>query len=347
MIPRVIDPDNRTAIALRSFTVRELSAPLSPELTWLIESFLLKVFEYGNFSFRAALRGQLSSMLCCTFYIATDGDQVVGAAGCLHSSHNQPVALFGPIAVEPQYRRSGIGTSLATMILEYLMAQDCRAVYLGVIGNNPARRLYEKVGFENYQGIIMRRLFGPPGEFEASYFQRCSQTTVKQADWADYCNVQVLLASPCSMYAFDYLRGGFSSRYAPPHSFLPQFPSLMKTVSAGLGLANVLVTGPQANVVGISHITRPHSAPLRHAATLDFFIHDNFVDQADELLYTTIRQAQESGVSTLNCFVPEGDQVKRSIMKRLNATQTAVLPESVRLNGHHQNTLVYKCRATT
>jgi ribosomal protein S18 acetylase RimI-like enzyme len=51
------------------------------------------------------------------------------------------------IAVLPEHRGNGIGTQLLSQLLE-LAHTRCRAFSLSVSRENPARRLYERAGFE-------------------------------------------------------------------------------------------------------------------------------------------------------------------------------------------------------
>lgn len=51
------------------------------------------------------------------------------------------------IAVVASHRHAGVGRHLLTNLIEASVAQGCRALSLSVAENNPARRLYESVGF--------------------------------------------------------------------------------------------------------------------------------------------------------------------------------------------------------
>ena len=68
--------------------VRRVSAPVDGKLAWEIEAFLLQIFEYGDYSFRAALRGDYSDTLNCTFFIAKYKGNIIGAAGALYAHNN-------------------------------------------------------------------------------------------------------------------------------------------------------------------------------------------------------------------------------------------------------------------
>ncbi len=56
-------------------------------------------------------------------------------------------ACVSTFAILPEYQRQGIGTQILTHILE---KNKGRRVYLQTFRDNPARKLYERVGFQKY-----------------------------------------------------------------------------------------------------------------------------------------------------------------------------------------------------
>ena len=48
----------------------QTTAPLEAEAAWEVESLLLKILEYGDYSFHSALLGEYSQTLNCTFFLA-------------------------------------------------------------------------------------------------------------------------------------------------------------------------------------------------------------------------------------------------------------------------------------
>ena len=64
------------------------------------------------------------------------------------------------IAIFPEYRGQGIGTSLLTRLIETSSA-SYEQISLSVMGENPAVRLYQRLGFEVVArvgpGLVMRR----------------------------------------------------------------------------------------------------------------------------------------------------------------------------------------------
>jgi len=317
-------------------------APLSPDLAWETECLLLKIFEYGDYSFRSALLGRYSETLTCTFALARHRNALIGAAGCLHSRVDPTVAILGPVGVAREYRRNGIGAQLVHSIVDYLKKQGCMAVYLGVSRTNPAVRLYEAAGFRRYQGIVMRLLLSCKKEFWNQYFDADPNSAIRRIAWGDFPAVQALSTWPGVMYTVDLSRGIFSSRYCEPKRFLSVFPSMMQTFAAAGGFANALVAGERRTIVGFAKVQRMPAQIQCHVAELDLFVHDNFLAKAMELTQTTIRQCEALSIKRVCSACLSCDDVKREILERIGGRHVATLPGQVLLDGEYHDLLTYQ-----
>ncbi|MFC1782596.1 GNAT family N-acetyltransferase [Planctomycetota bacterium] len=323
--------------------IKQMDPPLSPELAWEIEAFLLKIFEFGDYSFRSALLGEYSSTLGSPFFLAFLDGKMAAAAACLFSRQYPLLALMGPVATAENYRRKSLASSLINSIMEHLSALGCRAVYLGVSHNNhPARTLYRQLGFENHQGIIMRRLLPGNENFDHFYFAPSAKAKIRKISWGDYGAVLTLLACPCDLYCFDFFQGLFSSKYAPPTRFMNVFPEMMKRIASSPGGANVLLAEPQEKLMGIAHLTTFPGTPRSHIALLDFFVHDNYITDAKALLLRTLRDAANLNVKSIYGYVPARDELKQKAFLSVGARPRATLPKNISINGQYQDVLVYE-----
>jgi len=246
--------------------------------------------------------------------------RVVGAAIALTPSRQQGIALLGPVAVDQEFRRQGIATLLINRLCDDLARQEVASVYLAVKHHHSARALYHQLGFQNDQGIVMRRLFNDKKTFDENYFSFSTEIKIRKADWSDYCGVQLLVITPAEMICFDYQRGLFSSRTCEPTRFLSVFPDLMKRQAKNRGLTHVLVSGASEKVMGLAQIGWSAAAPLRHMGTLDFFVTDPFIRYGEELVSQTIEQARKFDVQRICCYVPQADRLKRQLLEQLGAT---------------------------
>lgn len=120
------------------------------------------------------------------------------------------------------------------------------------------------------------------------------------------------------------------------------FPEMMRTFARQGGFANVLVAGPRENIVGLAHLSRLPGDAQKHMAELDFFVHDNFINQAEHLVRATVEQSQDLSVDGINCYCLSCDHLKRNILDKLGVRQIAALPGNVFVNGKYEDVLVYQ-----
>jgi len=333
---------NTTRLANTDVEVCQVAAPLTPDAAWKVESLLLKIFEYGDYSLRSALLGEYSETLNCTFFLAEYKGELVGAAACLYAHRNPTIAIVGPVGVDSDYRGNGIGTKLVRSLIKHLRLQRCMVAYLGVSANTPSASLYERLGFKRYQGIVMRLLLTSRAEFERGYFTKCTDVRVRRAVWGDFPAIQALVSFPCQMYTVDIRRGIFSSRYVEPTKFLSVFPAMMRTFAKHGGFAKVLVANGDQTVVGVAHINRLPSKTQKHMAELDFFVHDNFTSEARRLLHASMKQASDLSVEKIHCCCLRCDHLKRQVIEELEGKQIAVLPGNVFIDGKYEDVLVHQ-----
>jgi GNAT superfamily N-acetyltransferase len=93
----------------------------------------------------ATWRGRLSNPDSPTF-LAFDGDEAVGIDGVYTENGDR---ILVAMWVAPSARRAGVGAALTKAVCDWVKARGDSRVYLGVAeDNDPARRLYERLGFK-------------------------------------------------------------------------------------------------------------------------------------------------------------------------------------------------------
>jgi len=319
----------------------QVNSPVNLPTAWQIESLLLKIFEYGDYSFRSALCGRYCKELNCTFFISRKNTSVIGAAGCLYSRKNPLICILGPVCVESAFRRKGLASELCKLLLSYLKAEGCLAVYLGVGQHNPAVALYKKLGFEKYKGIVMRKLFCSESLF-AEKFSEFKEIKLRRTDWSDFPSVSALICEPANLYTFDYQRKIFSSKFVKPHRFLSVFPEMIKSFEKYGGFANVLIAGNEEALVGIAHINRLSSPTQCHIAILDFFVRDNFIGQSSNLVAKTIQQSFFLSTKKIIAYCIACDHNKQNVLQSLGAKKLTVLPQHIYLDNKFIDVLIYE-----
>jgi len=327
----------------RGMAVRRLTAPLPPEPAWRVESLLVRIFERLDYSVRAALSGAYGQTLGCTAILAERHGEPVAAAMSLYRRHNPIVAVMGPVAVRKDCRGKGVGRMIVAELVSFLENQHVRAIYLGVGRSHPARQLYEKVGFEPYNGVIMRRLSNPYRQgFDQTCFADESVIRIRPISWGDMPGLCELLSFPCRIYTFDLCRGLFSGRYVPPEKFLPVIPALMRRLSQGGALGRVLVTAASESVVGVAWLQKAEHVPLQHTARLDFYVHDNFIGSAGLLVSHVLAQAATLNVEKVRFWALHCDRIKRNCIESLSAHPVARLPAYARIENRYEDAVIYE-----
>jgi ribosomal-protein-alanine N-acetyltransferase len=92
-----------------------------------------------------AYRSELRANRLASYLVARAGEAVVAFGGIWLMVDEAHVTTF---AVDPGWRRQGVGESLLLALLDVAIARHAREATLEVrLSNLPARRLYEKFGF--------------------------------------------------------------------------------------------------------------------------------------------------------------------------------------------------------
>lgn len=98
--------------------------------------------------FSRSLRGFLHG------YIWEEDDKIVGVT-TVHQRGTTSIWVVGAVGVLPAFRRRGIARKILQESLELIRRRGGTKAWLGVIGGNlPAQTLYERLGFEVYDGLI-------------------------------------------------------------------------------------------------------------------------------------------------------------------------------------------------
>lgn len=122
------------AVSVRAMRVRDV-----PEVVY-IENRSFRV-PWSESTFKSLLRQPHAAL-----FVAETGDQIAGYAAVWFVADE---AELGDLAVHPDYRRRGIGSILLRRALQEARGRKIRVLYLEVrAGNEEARRLYERSGFE-------------------------------------------------------------------------------------------------------------------------------------------------------------------------------------------------------
>lgn len=291
---------------------------------------LVSSFGYGNYCFRRALSGWGDSGLQTSIAICCDQDGIKGLSLALYDKNDPRIAIFGPIAVDESFRNNGIGREIAVKALSHLQEVGVKAVYIGVKEGHSARNLYRRIGFQEYSGVVMRRMFAEANKFESDYFKLDHKLQVRQPSWADYPKFQFLFSYPCKMKAFDCQKGYLSTRYVPQRKFLGVFPEMMEKLESGAADIRVLVVGQKESVVGVS-IAQKTENPGLEGVNVDFFVHDNFLGFSG-LLFEPLIKNEAFSEQDFHSRCLMSDTVRKEVLEKNNYCQS--ISKEVKVQGY-------------
>ena len=92
-----------------------------------------------------AYRNEIQTNRLASYVVARAGDEIVGFGGLWVMVDEAHITTF---AVDPRWRRRGVGERILLALLDLSVARSAREATLEVrLSNMPARKLYEKYGF--------------------------------------------------------------------------------------------------------------------------------------------------------------------------------------------------------
>jgi predicted GNAT family acetyltransferase len=95
-----------------------------------------------------------------TYLVAWDGDDPVGHAHVAWNRTKLGVPEIQDVYVEPAHRRRGVATALSRGVEQEAVRRGHAQISLSVgLGNEPARRLYERLGYRD-AGLVPERVLG-------------------------------------------------------------------------------------------------------------------------------------------------------------------------------------------
>jgi GNAT superfamily N-acetyltransferase len=326
-----------------NLSVELLESPLDNLLAWEVEQFLVKMFEYGNYSFRAALLGDHADVLTFVLCLVREENRLLGIGACLYRKSSPNVAILGPVGVSAQHRGQGLGSRLVNRLLRHLDWIGCKATFLGMSPDVDVTPFYEKSGFTSHSGVVLCR-YAQGKEIFDNLYQRTQTTLARPMDWGDFADVSALYTHPGKMYSFDFTGGLLSSRYVELPSFLPVFPALMKSLQRRGGLAYVMESRQSRQVVGMARILRADGSVRKHVGELEFYLHDNFLGLGRILLDQIVHKALLQSIERMYIWCIDCDTVKRELVESIDARVQPVahLHRGVVIDRICHNTTLYE-----
>lgn len=127
--------DQAAVIELLNLYASQLAGRMQPLSEAVVESVLERLPMQSN----------------CRLFLAEADERIVGMALCFvgfSTFKGASLINIHDLAVHPDFQRRGIGSQLLNAVTDYARQQQFCAVTLEVHGDNPARQLYARHGFQ-------------------------------------------------------------------------------------------------------------------------------------------------------------------------------------------------------
>jgi ribosomal protein S18 acetylase RimI-like enzyme len=116
-------------------------------------------------------------------YVAVDGNRIVGLT-LVQRRGTTSAWVVGTVGVLPDYRRRGLARQGLEKSLDLMREHGATKTWLGVInGNTPAQGLYDRLGFEVYDGTFDYTLKKPSAPTVPPLPAEYELTKLKLSDW--------------------------------------------------------------------------------------------------------------------------------------------------------------------
>jgi GNAT superfamily N-acetyltransferase len=324
------------SVALRdgdAVVVEVHAPPYDPGVAREVARLLQEAFGSAEFGVRRLLgelpdyeRGSRDYL----FLVRTGRDgAIVGTSWYGVSAANPRLGLLGDVLAVPGDRRRGIGTIATAANLEHFAARGGEAMYLGTV-NPEALRIYEKLGFATYSGLVKRALMGraaaDPDGFDRAYFRADGPTRVRPVHWGDHAGLSALYFAPRDAALLDAPTSKYASWVAPQPSCVGFYPPLRDSTVGRGGALGVLETA-DGRILGAVALHRRIPPPEGRRAILDYCLASAAADRAVQLLGYGLAEAERLGVR-LTAEVCERDELKASALRDAGFRVVATIPDA-------------------
>lgn len=279
-----------------------------------------------------ALSGEFEGVACDRFWIARIGAEPAASVYFSSAAGAPEIGLLGFAITAPAYRGRGIAGSLLRAALADFVARGGACMLLAT-DNPSAHRIYERCGFRDYQGHVMRFLTPAGGweGFDQRYFANAGPAQIRRAHWGDLARITLLYVAPHRWLVRDYAERLYNHPAMPQNRCASILPALMintteRPAQAGLDTGGLWVLeNPARRLVGAATVTPPDLSAQAHAPIIDFLVAPAYLGQAPELLAAALAAGRSGGAECVRGCVAACDHDKIEILRQVGFHHEATL----------------------
>ncbi len=290
---------------------------------------------------KGCLRGEFARTSLDPFFLGRIEGEIVGDVGCQVARDQAELGSLGWVFTKPEQRGKGISSCLTEFAVQWFEQRGGLCMQLGT-ANPIAHHVYEKYGFRDYNGHVMRRLSGggTVEEFDEYLFPDSGKAVIRRADWGDASRVAALYAAPHPWLIQDHQEGLFSHPSLVTKRYFSIFPSLMLRADRPGG-SLYLLECPGHPVVGAAAVLPEQGECQGHVGRLDFLIRPNHLKKGRELVQTVVEEAARGGLTSVVAYFASCDWEKMDLAEQVGLSPSATLPDHFRISGERLDLRLY------
>lgn len=325
-------PEQIAAATLKTGETLEVMRVPAPCGEWaerIVNFMYVRHIEYANCSWhRNAIRvaaGEFADESDDVFFVGLLNGQIVGTCWYGAPADTLDLATFGRVVTLAEHRRKGISRVLCAATVDDFRARGGWAMHLGTGRTNPARFIYEELGFRHYnfiehQGTIMRLVLHSDYDiFEDEYFAAEQPVALRPLNWGDLARSELLYNLP-HWFLKDTTCGVFANT-----PFEGQFYEIMAEVG-DRGEPGMVLETSDKRMAGMAYTARTTAGAnaQEHVRVLEFLVHPNYAEQAPQLITAV---ASDSLAQKLLAYSSAVDVSRCEALEEAGFTKEATLAD--------------------
>jgi len=342
---KIIDPikgvSQTYADELGDLIIQPKSSLISKDNWFYQRSSVISIGEAAYI--RRSLNGMFKGHCRDHYYVGHVKGRIVGNVKIATAIDRPDVGCLGAVFTDPNHQGKGIGTILSNFAINTFELEGGKCLQLGT--ESPiAHHIYEKCGFQYYNGHIMRWLADGETmrEFDTHLFADTGNAKVREANWGDIPKMGYLYSLPNHPWFIkDYREGIFSHPTITPIRFFSIFAQMILRAEASQGLLLTLES-PSRWVVGVASLLPVDLKNQRHVQILDYYVHPNYFHQTTVLLETAIEAAKERETDLIRAYLASNDSNKNEYAVEVGFSLEATLRNQFKVGGQSFDLEIYK-----
>lgn len=328
------DPNARDA----AFTIEKVVYPADPPKRAEIIQLWRTQWKRTDFDWVDALNGDYSGHLTFVTLLGKIDLRAVATATVMYALRDSEIAVLASVVTHPDCRGGGLAGRMIEAAMREAAQAGCGVCYLGSAAR-PPHNVYLRHGFRTCSGNVMRRdLTEPSADRLARRFSPDQKIRIRDANWGDLPGVACLAVQPLSCSVIDFSRGLIAIQAAPAERCVSGFTTIWYEATSRGGCMGVLAGEEEHCILGFGSITPGAGSARRHAAAMEFAVHERYQSRGEELAGWLIDQARRRDICILRARLAPGERQKADILHGHGFARIATIPRQLLLGKESVHT---------